>query len=95
MECRYTWQTKRPAGNLVCSRDGVSLLSSMSDPKKSKEEGSGTVKDHKGWPEGWSASSRVSCEVWSIEPSRDIASTNREQFGKLKCWVFKVNKYSE
>ena len=30
-----------------------------------------------------------------LQPSRDVASTNREQFGKLKSWVFKVKKYTK
>lgn len=54
---------KASSCQLICSRDGVSLLSFLLDPEKAKEDEPVIVKDHKRWPEGWPASFRVSCEV--------------------------------
>lgn len=79
---------KAPSRQLVCSRDGASLPSFISDPEKAKEEESVMVKDHKGRPEGWPASSGVSWEVRSVAALQKCCEHHHRAVWKTKVLGF-------
>lgn len=78
MERRYAWQGKRPAGNLVCSRDGVSQRSE-------RRKGLSPLRTTRAGQKGGQRLPESAVKSGALQPPRDTASTNREQFGKLKC----------